>query len=377
MRMKVSLFCKNYFDPLAKQDANGKDFSNRKTIVILKITSYALVFIPAVIGIIYGLASIKKIGKVNPASSTGKTDFLKPNKTNEDREQEIFNRLCEITEKEALTDEEAKEFKVWLSKLEQIHGDELVERHSIRMKAQPVWEEYQELDGEEKALQRLHEIIETLALKWKHKKDFDEPLDTYDFWPAHLQAIRVENHYMMLSAHKMGIPLTWNALSYIRLVDELNLHTGISIWQEDEVHYCVETLTKNQENAPSMEEMKNFVRYICESGALKKKIGSAKVCTMVWSRYLFTMLYKEYSEAYEKILLFLFWHNELLGNYTKYDPEKILGALRFVLQDLNDLNKESIERDFLAHAENFRRKEYLQDPLKGLIDKMNQFLLKE
>lgn len=251
----------------------------------------------------------------------------------ENREYQVFGKLKAFSNKRALSDSDKVRFKETMAKVTQQFNDSLIERHAFRMNSKENWEKFCSIKNpEERALVRLHELVEILSLKWECGKGFDEPVGR-DFWFAHTRAISIENHHLILRAEEMGIKLTHRALAYIRIVDEYNLYNRTYISSEMWIDDAVACLTKNKDQLPPISEMKEYVCFMADSGVLSH--SKKDICNMVWSRYFFTILHKRALYRSDVKLLLLILHYFVRCGYFEHrDSEKLLIATHKALDEL-------------------------------------------
>lgn len=223
-----------------------------------------------------------------------------------------------------------------VKKVNILFHDRILEAHFDRMAGGNYLAHYNSLNGEEKALVRLHELTEILSFKWDCGRDFFDKHVHKDFHYAHGQAVKVENLYMLIKAREMGISLNITTLEYFRLIDETHLITATFVSDENQLKNAIAILKKNHKILPSFEQMESYVKYMSESG-IQANLGKSNIYKMVWTKYFFTILYHKFesNQNYAKVILFLLSYYQRNEIFDKHPPQELLERLEKALSEID------------------------------------------
>lgn len=236
--------------------------------------------------------------------------------------------------------EMTKLFKEKVIALCQKISDESITQHLTRLDPDPLKkglesQPYFKSTGEEKTLIKAHEVFEMLSMKWEKGLPFNRDRLS-EFWPAHQQAIRVENIFHQALALEKGINLTKEALEYCRIYDQYYLHyplqqkftNGSFILDLEDTE---KNLTKNTKAMPkNPDEIDSFFKYFSQF----MKDWSPRIKIGICQRYLYSQLSVRYPEK-KLYLITLLRALENDENYHEHSLQTILSKLNEHLQNFN------------------------------------------
>lgn len=149
---------------------------------------------------------------------------------------------------------------------------------------------------------KAHEVFEMLSMKWEKGIPFDR--DRFSaFWPAHMQAIRIENIFFQALALERGVSLSKKALEYCRIWDDMYLTNPISYSSSSiDLKGTEENLTKNIAVMPNdpkeIDDFCDFFSQLMTHWSPRNRIGLCQ-------RYLFSKLSGTYPD--KNFILFPFF----------------------------------------------------------------------
>lgn len=233
--------------------------------------------------------------------------------------------------------------------------DETIIQHLKRLNHGKLgYHTYFKSNGDEKACIKAHEVFEMLSMKWEGGVPFDRARFSA-FWPAHQQAIRVENIFLQALAFEKNIPLSKNALQYCRIYDEMSLTYLIKFSFFLDLEETEKNLTKNIEAMPKHpSEIDSF----CDFFSQYMTHWDDRIKIGLCQRYLFSQLFQIYPDK-KLYLITLLRALEKDEIYHKYSLEIILDKLNYHLKYFN-LPKYWREKSILENDEFFLKKtEYI------------------
>ncbi|KIC73992.1 hypothetical protein DB42_BN00550 [Neochlamydia sp. EPS4] len=250
------------------------------------------------------------------------------------RQREEYHQFFEIKRLSVAenTPEMTKLFKEKVLALCQKISDESITQHMKRLNHGKLgYQLYFNTVGDEKACIKAHEVFEMLSMKWERGVPFNR--DRFSaFWPAHKQAIRIENIFLQALAFEKKIPLSTDALEYCRIYDDMSLSFPMSFHSFSlDLESTEKNLTKNIEAMPNdpneIDDFCDFFSQLLTHWSPRFRIGLCQ-------RYLFSQLSKNYPDKklYLIILLRALEKDEI---YHKYSLETILAKLKVHLQNFN------------------------------------------
>lgn len=188
--------------------------------------------------------------------------------------------------------------------------------------------------GNEKACIKAHEVIEMLSMKWEKGIPLYKDRGLSVFWPAHHQAIRVENIFLQALGLEKKLPLSKAALEYCRICDDDFLTHPIRFSADLDPCLDLETteknLTKNFEAMPSHpNEIDCYCKFFSQSQFTYQ--WSPRVRIGLCQRYIFSKLSREYPDK-KLYLITLLRALEKDDIYNTHSLEIILSKLQCHLQ---------------------------------------------
>ncbi len=294
-------------------------------------------------------------------------------------EYHLFRQLKILSTKTALSDRETAVFMHDAAKLDQRFDDEFIYTHFFRLNDKDSGKEFfasRFIDPNEKTCVRLHELVEILSLKWDYGRDFDEP-GMPDFRPAHEQAIKVENLYLLSKAKEMKIPLSLKTLEYVRLPDEAARSDLREFNQEWGIKDVIKRYSKNPKPLPSLEQMKAYVEFMIQSGCIAS-LPKRYICEKLWGRYMFVTLHQRLSCVYPdenaKTLIFLLKFIYQEGLFEDCIPEKMLDGIEKVVLEVPPREKELISQHLFENLDHLSSHNLLDWPFSNLTRKLLQYI---
>lgn len=250
------------------------------------------------------------------------------------RQREEYHQFFEIKRLSVAenTPEMTKLFKDKVLALCQKISDESITQHMKRLNHGKLgYQLYFNTVGDNQACIKAHEVFEMLSMKWERGVPFNR--DRFSaFWPAHKQAIRIENIFLQALAFEKEILLSKDALEYCRIYDDMSLSFPISCSSFFlNLERTEQNLTKNIEAMPNdpneIDDFCDFFSQFLTHWSPRFRIGLCQ-------RYLFSQLFRKYPDKkFDLIILLRALEKDEI--YHKYSLETILANLKVHLQNFN------------------------------------------
>ena len=250
----------------------------------------------------------------------------------ERKEYTLFYEVKRLSQ----TDHDSRALQVFKKKvtdLSNLISDAQIASHVKRLS--PSGEElgdqpyFASINANEKAVIKAHEVFEMLWMKWELGIAFDQRDKFSAFWPAHTQAVCVENLFLMALAREQGIELSKTSLEYCRFVDDFYLNSPFATGFSLDLAETEKNLTKNIQKLPKAPEeidcFCDFFSWLTTRFDYRSKIG-------LLQRYLYSSLYQLH-ETKKVYLIVLLRRLEKDQVYHNYPLSKIQTALNIHLQE--------------------------------------------
>ncbi|KAF3361888.1 hypothetical protein PHSC3_001570 [Chlamydiales bacterium STE3] len=250
------------------------------------------------------------------------------------RQRKEYRQFFEIKRLSVVenTPEMVRLFKEKILALCKTISDESITQHLKRLNHGELGHQlYFNTSGEEKICIKVHEVFEMLSMKWERGIPFDR--DRFSaFWPAHKQAIRVENIFLQALALEKKIPLSKEALEYCRIFDDLFLSFPMQI---SSLTLDLEATEKNlTKNIDAMPANPSEIDYFCDFFSQFTNHWSPRFKIGLYQRYLFSRLSRNYSDK-KLYLIVLLRALEKREVYHKFPLKTVLSRLKDHLQNFN------------------------------------------